>query len=746
MKYGQLLRRYSVPEWHAHNILYDILKQDIKNLTATRESFNDEHYSQLVTSFSEEIDNANLFVRCKLGEIEFRLQQCDTLVRDLASRMDERRVWKLNQEVRKLASDIQNLSRFIEAQFTGFRKLLKKFRRHAPSDKLDAGQDLRQIDDKLLERGSFATVDLTPQFLELGALYSTIRTRKFEELNQSLSLGNKGIYNKGSSSWTESDPSGPTSATEQALKFDVEMLTAHVRDVHRFWVHADYLVQLKILLLEKMDLVGLKTQDINETEVTKVQYLDTPDLQAARHFSEPAQIRQVGKDSEHVLLVPSVGLRHTAATALSPEQEQRVLAGDVDKKDLDTETHVSSQLAMGWIASQNVVHALDVSTRRTRFRNSDDKIWAAVDNDIQVINSSARFPFAVLELRVGNDVDWLNSIRNSHLVHPVSGSFSIYLWALIRRKPRLVTTRPGWLDDLDSGKNIKREPEDAVVTTVQKKPLKSSKSYASIKFGIDDRRYLEGDESRDAESTADNDGTGNTNTEGSRGTTVGNLSDGPRYWNEFDDGDEYNEGDDHYFYDDEDETLRRARVAERITTPVYQLGETMRRRFNFIFDRLGPMSSSDSDIDNLSVNSVTTDDSSVHRVPFEPQYSPRNRHHNYGATDDVSFFDLKTDAQRRRNDHGLKLITFLCFMISNIVVLLVFILFFIEEVEILPVEMRLALILFLGVALVFSVAGYIAFQFRNESSWKEQVAVNMGLLTVVCFAVGGMANLSLPST
>lgn len=711
MKYGQLLRKHSVPEWHAHNILYDSLKYEIKELTACPESFTSARYAQLVDSFSQEIDNANLFVRCKVGEIEYRLQQCDTIVRDLAKQLEDEKIWLLNREVRKLTLDIQNLSRYVEAQLTGFRKLLKKFRRHAPALAKENGDDLSEIDAKLLARDSFASVDLTPQFLELSALYTTLRTRKFAELN--LSLRNGAGKHKAS--------------PNDSLQFDVEMQTADVQDIYRFWVHKDYLVQLKVLLLQHMDLVAPDSED--EAEITLIKYLDSKDLQFAKKFSDPAQICKVvvgRKESDPVLLVPSVGLRHTAAATITNEQMQAILSNK--PVSVDSNAHVSAQLALGWVASQGRLRTVCMQTHRTRFRSSGDKVWAAIDSSAKVLVDDAQgtqeiaaFPFQVLEMRVGKNVAWVDALRNSHLVYPVSGSFSLYLWALIQLRPNFVSETPSWLDSLDSGVNIKREPND--VQPAQTK-LHNSKSFSSIKFGAKD----------DGSPPQTNRGLLNAR----------ENEDRPRYWNEFDDGEEFTGGDD-FFYDGEDEEMHRARVAQLLATPVYQLGESMRRHISTLFDRRSSESSLDSD--TLSVHSSASDDSSVRnlvgRTAQSGQYSPRIRH--YGATGEVGYFDLKSDVQRRRNDHGLSLITSLCFLLSGIVVMLVFTLFMIEDVDILPLKFRLALVMFLAVALVLAVSGYVAYFYRNKSSWHEQVLVHLCFLTIVCLGVGGMANVSLPN-
>lgn len=719
MKYGQSLGKYSVPEWRSHNILYDELKIQIKELTVSANAFSRSGYEQLADFFANEIENTNLFVRCKLGEIDYRFQQCDLAVRDLAKAPeDERRYWQFSGEVQKLNQDIRNLSRFVGAQYTGFQKLLKKYRRYAPTRDLSAkGRDLAIVDKLLLARDSFARIDLTPQFLELSMLYSTLRTRNFSKLafqhRQHHDFPPK--HSAGSLDKKGNDSSAPEFALLES-KFDAEMLMIISSDVFRYWVHPDNLVQVKVMLLQNLDLVA--TDD--ESESTRTIYLDTDSLDFAQNLGEPAQIRQICRGelfSRPTLLVPVGGLRHTTALELGNEQFEALKRGDFHAHCVASPSKISAQFALGWVCSQKATPKAEVCVHRTRFR-SDDGVFASIDTspliqgDCSLEPRLCAFPYSILEIRTKRDVAWLDRLRKSHLLYPVSASFSLYEWALHRTRPEQVVARPGWLDVLDSGAEIRQEPSEAV-----NKPQGLAKSHSSTSLQFDELARPKP----------------------------------ARYWNEFDDGDEsVGEG---LFFEEIDEELRRARIAANFARPVYQLGETMRRQFNTWFDpaRRSLHTSDIGDSDTIiSNNSSYTESSSLLRHQRSEPYSPRiascsNSIASYGSlhSPNLHYGSSNQGLVRKKHDQGLALITFLCFFFSLSMVGLVFLILITEDVIMLPLALRVLLIVFLVIALALALLGYVAFNFRSSQHWSAQATVHVVLLTVVCFGVGGVANISM---
>jgi len=733
MKYGESLGAHSVPEWQSHNILYDELKHEIKDLTASPSAFTKADYNALLDAFRDEYSGVNLFVSCKISEIEYRFQQCDHMIRALAATPGDDR--DLKREISKLTQDIQNLSRFIGAQFTGFRKLIKKYRRHAPPEQLRKGRDLEEVSDLLLSKDSFAEVDLTPQFLELSVLYSALRTHQFNE------------YVK--------KPVKGTSLVDKLIDFDVEMVTAPVSDVHRFWVHPDNLMQVKLRLLQHMDLLAPPelqaelSQRLDPSlhaglggtghspghgpghapayfaempeERTKAMYMDTEELQSARNLKEPAQIRQISvgdQRSNPFFLAPMGGNRHPAVMALHESQVADIKNRRYDefRESLSPPRDLGAQLALAWATSHKVEPIVSLITNCTRFRSSTgDKVWAFLDSDTTITDSPVNFPYSVLEIRTRTQTAWVDALRDSSLVYPVSASFSLYAWALLTTRPQQVLIRPSWLDVLESGGDIRRDP--AVYGS--ELPMKR-KSVANLKL-------LGGRSGRREEETANEE-----------------RPPPRRYWNEFDDGDEFQDSTEHFF-DEIDAELQRAKVAARLAQPVYKIGEGMRRQFHTWFD--GRRGSSDLETglspSSASVRSISSQSTLDHREE-SGRYSPRlssrpSSSQNYGSCDNPAKHDVY------HSDPGLTFYISLLFLSSSVIVGLVFYVLCTEDLSLLSTGFRAFLVLALSLALFLALSGYVIFNFRSGSDWMSQVAVNVALLTIVCFGVGGATNIAIPS-
>ncbi|ROW09994.1 hypothetical protein VPNG_06508 [Cytospora leucostoma] len=193
MKYGENFERESVPEWSLHNIDYNYLKHFIKANTTRDEAkaiaipgqpdthlakVEDELYNEL----SAQHDRAGLFVSAKADEITRRLQHLSQQVQRLISRCatddaeeisikQRRRFRKLEREVLSCGDDIQGLQRFVNAQVTAFRKILKKYRKWTGSTTM--GSHFK--DDVLARPKSFTHKDFQPLGQAYEELLATIR-------------------------------------------------------------------------------------------------------------------------------------------------------------------------------------------------------------------------------------------------------------------------------------------------------------------------------------------------------------------------------------------------------------------------------------------------------------------------------------------------------------------------------------------------------------------------------------------
>ena len=238
-------------------------------------AFEQELYAELVAQHQR----INLFVKSKSGEIQRRLDHlhrqvvCLTQQSQAASqkRISVRRLERFSKaetEVLKAGDEVQSLARFVGAQRLAFFKLLKKYQKWTGSSNLQK----RFQADVLNSPHNFSPKDFGPLLEQWTDVLATVRAPFETELswkanpntgrNDSSSLA--GSSSKGFSD-SRIDPVGSEKSVPSAAELDnvyrngsdVEVDTAFVTvplgkaaGKAAFWVHADNIIQLHILLLQ----------------------------------------------------------------------------------------------------------------------------------------------------------------------------------------------------------------------------------------------------------------------------------------------------------------------------------------------------------------------------------------------------------------------------------------------------------------------------------------------------------------
>lgn len=439
-------------------------------------------------------------------------------------------VLRLRQEVVQLTRDVQHLARFIGVQRTGFRKLLKKYKKWSHSSSLS-----EQFLPVLEAPTSFTNQDFTSTFLELSLLYNVLRQAKLTSITVT-----PHVY-----------PSN-----ENLCMFDCEMVTAISNSV-TFWIHPDNMVETKIALLRNLSLVSDSSASLQSStsfsnlaslnqgsptkhsdnvghsgesssrdappvsDLTYTTYLDnSKKFYSIQTNSEPGQIRSVNganTSSTPVLCSPVGGLRHFCIANLSLEQADLVAKSQYEAltgtlKGMDN----MSKVALSWVQKRQAAPISKISSQRARFRYSErvndlsagsgasspnthmdsPDIWATLDNNIKMTKSGAsqpqwpadedpqdvsEFPYCVLEIRwKGLDKPaWVTELERSHLVYPVKG-FSMYAHSVAHYYPSSLSILPQWLDLINGQVDIRRAPKPRVSSgTLSKRHSKSSTSIST---------------------------------------------------------------------------------------------------------------------------------------------------------------------------------------------------------------------------------------------------------------------------
>ncbi|KAI1750839.1 hypothetical protein F4782DRAFT_236247 [Xylaria castorea] len=190
MKFGERLEEASVPGWSLHNVDYNSLKHQIKAHTSRDQAtamtipgqldhalrrFEDAFYLELCSQHNR----VGLFVTSKADEISRRLRHLSGLAHQLMlkcadtrglSTKRQRRFAKYQTQIEECGQDIQALGRFVDAQVTAFRKILKKYKKWTGSTTLGS----RFKDNVLGNPKSFTHYNFAPLRLQYRELRTTL--------------------------------------------------------------------------------------------------------------------------------------------------------------------------------------------------------------------------------------------------------------------------------------------------------------------------------------------------------------------------------------------------------------------------------------------------------------------------------------------------------------------------------------------------------------------------------------------
>lgn len=381
----------------------------------------------------------------------------------------------------KITSELRSLSRFIGAQRTGFRKLLKKYKKWSNSDLLST-TFLPKLEES---SDSFVNLDLSSKFVELSLLYDILRDGEFTT-----------SIHRDKGSFLADLPK------ESLTKFDSEMVTSFT-NTSKYWVHQDNFLELKVLLLQHLRLYGPDedTRDDRggsereQQQRTFVIYLDDKKFHSIQSGIEPGQIRWVETSHDdqeqgdnRVLCSPTGGLRYFSSMTLDNQQTQDVIDGSIFQKPLQQDMDSNSKRALGWVQQRHAAPISKLSYRRTRFQSVEKEttdessspnnlehpfIWAVLDNDIKITkddfssseaagDSVDPFPHAVLEIRWKgmNKPEWVRELEKAcHLVKPMA-EFSLYAHSVALLYPEALQEPPSWLRLVQKRIDIRKSPGD----------------------------------------------------------------------------------------------------------------------------------------------------------------------------------------------------------------------------------------------------------------------------------------------
>lgn len=761
MKYGSELSRRSVPEWRAHNLDYNEVKHLIKSVTSkaskqpvssptaqgSAPSKKKSGVRKVASALDREFESIDMFVQLKAGEIDRRLADCNRMVQHLSSSQHnssskyfQQRVFRLHQAVEGLARQTHNLSRFVAAQHTGFRKLIKKFRKWSNTSG-NSDDALTRFQVKLESPTSFVNFDFASKFLELTLLYDAIRNGEFKPVKN----------------LSEQLPS------ESLLRFDCEIITCMAAGTTRMLVHNDSLMEVSLVLVRELQALAS-----NSNQKSTAIYLDTPKLEFAHIGKDPAQIRGAGSQDK-VLCCPTGGLRNYTTAPLSEHDDpwyNKILTGEpIQVQDLDA----NRRLPIGWVAKRQCRPYIAAEFDRARFftdtslANADsahEAIWAVLDTNITISKfkeptCKSQFPYSLLEIRWTHDRKpaWIDDLeRSTHLVYCLPPVFSLYAYSIIEFYGDQLNSIPSWYKTLQSGQDFRQGGP----------PLTPTNSYKSVKKSRTDTQPTTPASSASTppaillQDPADYfsralDTTPNRNVS-FRKEFGSPRSLAVRYWNEFDDGEDndYNsnsflitpQDDPSYLEDDRVEKIVRA--SDRLLAKVEGIfrGRSNKHEHGKHDEEHQPLLTGPSSSTSSRRNSSP---SSLSEHALGAQYSPRLRpvasYSTIDALEDEDAEFLANEASMNsRRDNVLMFMYLLCFTLSALTIVTLLAAIMSEDIALISVSTIVVIAGGLTFALLLGLLAMVFFLSRSVApAWWHQTLVISAFFTIVCFGVGGIA-------
>lgn len=141
MKFGEQLRSSIIREYQWSYIDYDDLKNDLKNATgppvkANINEWTEDDETRFVAKLENELDKVHTKQRVKALEISRRIAITQREVDDVVGRLNERGLGEggpqeeefllLEEDLSDIIADVHDLAKFVQLNYTGFYKIIKK--------------------------------------------------------------------------------------------------------------------------------------------------------------------------------------------------------------------------------------------------------------------------------------------------------------------------------------------------------------------------------------------------------------------------------------------------------------------------------------------------------------------------------------------------------------------------------------------------------------------------------------------
>ncbi|KAK5103256.1 vacuolar transporter chaperone [Lithohypha guttulata] len=255
--FGQQLKQSLIKDYYWHYIDYDGLKESLKKPfenghDGEREAWTDDDEAAFIRQLEGELDKVFMFQKLKSKEIIGRIKSSEDEVKQVVDRQEELNrasdadtdesleedFQLLEADLSDIIADVHDLAKYTQLNYTGFQKIIKKH------DK-QTSIALRPTFATRLKAKPFFQDNYDAFIVTLSRLYDLVRTR-----GQPIK--------------------GDSSAGEKQQNF--------VRQTTKYWVHADNITEVKLIILKHLPVLVFnpnKEFEDKDSAITSIYYDNT---------------------------------------------------------------------------------------------------------------------------------------------------------------------------------------------------------------------------------------------------------------------------------------------------------------------------------------------------------------------------------------------------------------------------------------------------------------------------------------
>ncbi|CAO1597271.1 vacuolar transporter chaperone [Xanthoria calcicola] len=272
MHFGQQLRTSLLKDYYYYYISYEHLKDALKtpyetaptpeNTHPNRRAWNEDDEKGFVAELEAELDKVWTFQRVKSGEIVRRIKASEKEVNEVIARLERRPPRRssnptgtpaaeeldipteddfmlLEEDLSDVIADVHDLAKFTQLNYTGFQKIIKKHDKQTQ-------WHLKPVFAARLKAKPFFQDNYDAFIVKLSKLYDLVRTRGHPIAGDSAAGGGQQNF---------------------------------VRQTTKYWVHADNITELKLIILKHLPVLvfnASKEFEAKDSAISSI-YYDNPE-------------------------------------------------------------------------------------------------------------------------------------------------------------------------------------------------------------------------------------------------------------------------------------------------------------------------------------------------------------------------------------------------------------------------------------------------------------------------------------